>query len=113
MVKNLKKLRTDAGISQKQLADVINVSQQSINKYENHEVEPNIDTLVSIAKLFNTSVDYLIGATDVRRKIENVQQCDLNNEEKELIDLYRATGEKNKTLIVEILKRLQKEWSCK
>jgi transcriptional regulator with XRE-family HTH domain len=108
MVKNLKILRISAGLSQKQLADVINVSQQSINKYENHEVEPNIETLISIAKLFNTSVDYLIGATDVKRKIELVQQYDLNSEEKELIDLYRTTDEEDKYLIVKIMQRLRK-----
>ena len=36
MVKNLKFLRTNKGLSQQQLAEVIGTSQQSINKYENH-----------------------------------------------------------------------------
>lgn len=62
MVKNLKELRVQAGISQQQLADVIGVSQQSINKYENHNIEPDIRTLVALADYFETSVDYLIGA---------------------------------------------------
>ena len=42
MLKNIKKLRIGKGLSQQQLADIIGVSQQSINKYENHNVEPNI-----------------------------------------------------------------------
>ena len=57
MVENLKKLRIKHKISQKQLADVIGVSQQSINKYENHNIEPDIDTLKSLANYFNTSID--------------------------------------------------------
>ncbi len=43
MVKNLKRLRSKAGISQRELAEIVMVSQQSINKYENHNVEPDIE----------------------------------------------------------------------
>ena len=38
MVKNLKYLRTRYGISQQQLAEIAGVSQQSVNKYENHNI---------------------------------------------------------------------------
>lgn len=61
MVENLKKLRNKFNISQQQLADVIGVSQQSINKYENHNIEPDIETLKNMATFFNTSIDYLVG----------------------------------------------------
>lgn len=50
MLENLKKLREEAGITQKGLADAIGVSQQSINKYENHNIEPDIETLMRIAR---------------------------------------------------------------
>lgn len=49
MIANLKKLKEEAGMSQRQLADSIGVSQQSVNKYENHNVEPDIAVLVQIA----------------------------------------------------------------
>ena len=49
MIKNLKALRKEYNISQQQLANIIGVSQQSINKYENHTVEPDIETLKAIA----------------------------------------------------------------
>lgn len=52
MLENLKLLRSTAGISQKTLADSIGVSQQSINKYENHNIEPDIATLSRIADFF-------------------------------------------------------------
>ena len=97
MVKNLKLLRTKKGLSQQQLADIIGTSQQSINKYENHNVEPDIDTLIAFADFFNTSVDYLIGNTDINRKIEPVHQYCLNDEEMSLIDGFRnlTIGEKD------------------
>jgi len=61
MIENLRKLRVTNGITQQQLAEAIGTSQQSINKYENHGVEPDIGTLIRIADFFHTSVDYLIG----------------------------------------------------
>lgn len=99
MVKNLKELRNKKGISQQQLADVIGTSQQSINKYENHSIEPDIDTLISMAKFFNTSVDYLIGNTKVNHVIENVKPNDLNQDETELIESYRNLSKKRKESI--------------
>ena len=63
MVKNLRKLRINRGISQQQLADVMGTSQQSVNKYENHNVEPDISSLIKLADYFETSVDYLVGHT--------------------------------------------------
>ena len=90
MIENLKKLRAEAGISQKQLAEAVGVSQQSINKYENHNIEPDIATLIRIAEYFNTSVDYLVGHTDVRHRIENLQPASLNAEEMALIVRYRT-----------------------
>lgn len=59
MIRNLKKLRTEKGVSQRQLGEAIGVSQQSINKYENYEIEPDIRTLIMMAQYFDTSVDYL------------------------------------------------------
>ena len=99
MVKNLKALRSRANISQQQLADNIGVSQQSVNKYENHSVEPDIATLVSIANYFSTSVDYLVGNTDVERKIEKIEKYDLNEDEKQVIDGYRGLNPKEKEII--------------
>lgn len=103
MLINLKKLREEAGISQKQLAESIGVSQQSINKYENHSIEPDIETMIRIADCFNTSVDYLIGHTDIRRKFETVHTYDLNAYESYLIDNYRNLSEKQKDCITTVI----------
>lgn len=71
MVERLKELRTEFNISQQQLADVIGVSQQSINKYENHNVEPDIETLKAMANYFNVSIDYLVGYEKETAENEN------------------------------------------
>lgn len=75
MVERLKELRTEFSISQQQLADVIGVSQQSINKYENHNVEPDIETLKAMANYFNVSIDYLVGYE--KETVENENSAEL------------------------------------
>ena len=109
MVQNLKALRIRKGISQQQLADVIGVSQQSINKYENHMIEPDISTLMALADFFNTSVDYLIGHTEIDHIIESVQNYDLNNDEVSLIDGYRKLVKEEKESIQLIIKNYNKK----
>lgn len=102
MLARLRELRLKSGMSQKQLADVIGTSQQSINKYENHDVEPDIKTLIRLADCFNTSVDYLIGHTEVNHVLENVHACDLNDEEAGMLDSFRhlTRAQKNCVLLV-------------
>ena len=103
MLKNLRKLREEKGVTQKQLADVISVSQQSINKYENHNIEPDIDTLIKMADYFETSVDYIVGHSKIRRKIEIVNSYDLNAEETKLVEDYRKLSNKQRFSIALIL----------
>ena len=99
MLINLKALRKEADISQQRLGEAVNISQQSINQYENQDVEPDIANLTKLADYFNTSIDYLVGRTDIRRKIEKTEAFDLNDREAEVIERYRTLSEKEKVCI--------------
>lgn len=57
----LKMLREKRGYSQKQLADVIHVSKNSVSHYELGGCMPGIDILVAIADIFDVSLDFLLG----------------------------------------------------
>lgn len=57
----LKNLRKSKKITQKQVADIINVSQQTYAKYENGMIEPNVENIFALSKYFNVSTDYLLG----------------------------------------------------
>ena len=104
MVKNLKKLREKAGISQATLAEAIEVSQQAINKYENTNTEPDIMALIKIANYFHTSVDYLIGNSTIDHKIEKLTDADLNDSELEVMEDYRSVNEYYQGIVKETLK---------
>lgn len=108
MITNLRKLRIEKNLSQQQLADVIGVSQQSINKYENHNVEPSVETLSLLADYFETSIDFIIGRTEINRQIQEVDKYDLNITEQHIIDNFRNLSKEDKEYISSLLKRLNK-----
>ena len=58
--RNLKTLRLAKGISQRKLGEDFNVSNQTISFWENGSREPDLDTLVKIAKYFGVSIDSLL-----------------------------------------------------
>jgi len=57
--KRLRFLRIQNQLTQKMLADYLNVSPSTIGMYERDEREPSFKTLISIAEYFNVSIDYL------------------------------------------------------
>ncbi len=60
----LKELRLDNGVNQVALAKALNVSKGVISLWENSLREPTLSNLISIAKYFGVSLDYLVGLTD-------------------------------------------------
>ena len=108
MLRNLRLIRDEKGISQQTLADAIGVSQPSINKYENHNIEPDIETLRRMADFFDTSVDFIVDHTDVRRKIEPTVQFELNDAEAELVDGFRTLSPEQKECILMTIRAFQK-----
>ena len=59
----LKELREDRKISQKQLAEILRVSQQTVAKWETEKATPNPQTVVKLANILQVSADYLLGNT--------------------------------------------------
>ena|SRR5690625_3581538 len=62
--KRLKYLRINKSITQRELAEIINVSTSTIGMYENNAREPSFETLINIANYFGVSIDYLLGYTN-------------------------------------------------
>ena len=98
-MKNLKKLRKQHNLSQQKLADILHISQQSIYKYENDITFPDIEILIQMANYFSTSIDYLVGYTDIPHKIEPVTETMLNADESLLIKQYDSLSSRQKRSI--------------
>ncbi len=60
----IKELRKKKNITQLKLAFDLNVSQNTLSRYETGEREPSYDVLIKIADYFNVSIDYLLCLTD-------------------------------------------------
>ena len=106
MLQNLRALRLACNISQAKLGEAVGMSQQSINQYENHEVEPDIGTLIRLADFFGTSVDFLVGHTDIRRPMEETQPHDLNARETALIARFRLLDDRQKACVETVTQTL-------
>lgn len=62
----IKKLRLEAGLTQKELSELVEVSDASINKYEKGIMNPKIDKLVKMSEIFSASIGYITGESDSR-----------------------------------------------
>ena len=57
---NLKNLRSELGLTQKQLSKKLGVLERTVSYWEKGERECDLDTLIKISKLFNVSIDDLL-----------------------------------------------------
>ena len=65
LANQIKNLRRNAGMSQLQLAEKLNVSPSAVGMYEQGRRTPSIDILILIAKIFSVSLDYLILGAEI------------------------------------------------
>lgn len=100
---NLRLLRNQKGISQQKLADLLNLSQQSIYKYENGLAEPDIQTLKELSELFDVSIDYIVGNTDDPRRMDAFVETELAPRELRCLRMYRRLTATRKNIIEMIL----------
>lgn len=73
----IKYLRNDKQLTQNQLANILNVTQDSISLWERGKRIPDTQYIYFLAKFFNVSSDYLLGLED-----ENENENNLNNNSK-------------------------------
>lgn len=62
--KKISKLRSEKGMNQRELANVLGVSNGAIGMWETGKREPDLDMVSKIAAFFNVSVDFLVGNTE-------------------------------------------------
>ena len=74
------KYRKEKGYTQESFGELLGVTRQSVSKWESDISFPETDKLITISKLFNCSIDYLLG---MENKTESVELCEnkQNNEE--------------------------------
>ena len=63
----IRDLREDRDLTQTEVAKILGCTQQTYSRYETGEITIDIYNLIKLAKFYNTSVDYIIGLTDIKK----------------------------------------------
>lgn len=61
---NIRNLREDRDYKQRELAQLLNVSQNTYSQYENGVIELTAENLMKLADFYDVSIDYLLGRTN-------------------------------------------------
>lgn len=95
----IKDLREDNDITQKELAEKLNIAKSTLSGYENETSEPSFAILFKIADFFNVSIDYILGRTNDKANdtfLKNLTEQEIIEIKryKELLELRRTLQEK-------------------
>lgn len=63
---NIRNLRIDRGLTQKQIAELLHIKQNTYSQYELGVLNFSVDALMTLADFYGVSVDYLLGRTAVK-----------------------------------------------
>ena len=71
----IKFLREELNMTQQELANKLDGAKSTVAMYENETRKPSMEVLLRLSEIFNCSIDYLLGKTDIRnpgRQIDDV-----------------------------------------
>ena len=95
--RNIKNLRKELGLTQTELADEIYINKSMISAYEKGTRLPSLDSLISLSKTLNVSIDYLLGI-----------KGDTSNDKENSIDISGLT-EKQKKIVAELIETFREQ----
>lgn len=75
-------LRKKSGLSQEELADLLGVSRQAISKWERAEASPDTSNLISLAKIYQISLDELLNIPVKKEETTEIKETEVHQEEK-------------------------------
>lgn len=105
--RRLKKVRVEKGFSQADVADFLNISRQSISRWETDKAYPDIDNLVELSKYYEVSIDELLTETkhlqqEINKKTEqmnkNIQE--IENKQRKLNQLLSSDSDESWVLLL-------------
>jgi transcriptional regulator with XRE-family HTH domain len=96
----LLELRTEKGLSQREIAKQLHVSQGTYNNWENSKTQPSIEQLIALSALFGVSVDYIIGNADDCGTIGAETQ---SAEERAFVGYFRSLSKSAQTALLQFM----------
>ena len=103
VAKNLKAIRLEHNLTQKQLSERLQIGQATIACYENGQHEPHISILMAYADYFECSIDYLLGRADELGNINITNQIStmfVTKEEREFLIKLRSLDKSSRNKLI-------------
>lgn len=72
----IRSLRESKNLNQLELARILNISNTTLSQYESGQRIPSDDIKIQIAEYFNTTIDYLLGRTDIKNPEDKIKNLD-------------------------------------
>ena len=80
IILRIRQLRQESGYTQQELGKKIGQTKSNISKYETGALEPGIDTLKTLSRIFNVSLDYLLCNSEIKNPSETKETINKDNE---------------------------------
>ncbi len=62
----LRELREDSDLTQKCLAELLHIKQNTYSQYENGQRQPPLEVLIALARFYKVTLDYLVGISNIK-----------------------------------------------
>lgn len=103
---NIKILRQEKGLTQVQLAEMLNIDQTTVSKWELGKALPDSQMLIRLSQYFDVSTDYLLGIStfyypDRVKQSQTANSAALSPEGKELLDIFNALDPLHRVQVLE------------
>jgi transcriptional regulator with XRE-family HTH domain len=97
----IRELRIEKKITQLQLSIELNVTQETISAYEHNRHMPSLAALIKMSQIFDASMDYIMGLSNVRHiLVESDNTANEAEQKSKLLYCYQRLGTKNKAKLV-------------
>ena len=110
----LREARINNGLTQKEVAAYLNVTQTAVSDWERSEREPDLETITKLAKLFKVSTDYLLGRDEAQHDnddeaLEFLDEIHKRPEMKTLFQVTRKATKEDIETAVTVVEALKKK----
>lgn len=95
-----KKLRQEKGLTQVELAKILNIDQTTVSKWELGKAIPDTGLLIRLSSFFDVSTDYLLGLSTLFYP-DKVNLTSTNSEEEELVRIFQNLSPLHRSQIIE------------
>ena len=99
----LKEARKSAGLTQKEVAAVVGVNQNTYSYWENGKTKIDSESLAKLSELFGVTTDFLLGKAPCKTTVDSVNDKPaVRSDEEKLLGVYNSLDQESKTQLMSV-----------